>query len=117
MAARARQAGLPVPAGQVDSATVLGLLCSPGFSTKDDTDRASGRGVGMAVVKETVERLSGTITLDSEPGHGTRFTIQLPLTLAIADALIGRVGDRIVRGAAKRRARGDRGRVGGRPAD
>jgi two-component system chemotaxis sensor kinase CheA len=92
VAARARQAGLPVPAGQVDSATVLALLCSPGFSTKDDTDRASGRGVGMSVVKETVERLSGTITLDSEPGHGARFTIQLPLTLAIADALIGRVG-------------------------
>ena len=92
VAARARQAGLPVPAGQVDSATVLALLCSPGFSTKDDTDRASGRGVGMSVVKETVERLSGTITLDSEPGQGTRFTIQLPLTLAIADALIGRVG-------------------------
>ena len=94
------------PPGQVDSATVLALLCSPGFSTKDDADRASGRGVGMAVVKETVERLSGTITLDSEPGQGTRFTIQLPLTLAIADALIGRVGDRILRRAAERSARG-----------
>jgi two-component system chemotaxis sensor kinase CheA len=46
----------------------------------------------MAVVKETVERLSGTMTLESEPGAGTRFIIQLPLTLAIADALIGRVG-------------------------
>ncbi len=90
--ARARQAGLPVPAGQVDSNALLALLCSPGFSTKDEADRASGRGVGMAVVKETVERLSGTIALDSEAGVGTRFTIQLPLTLAIADALIGRVG-------------------------
>jgi two-component system, chemotaxis family, sensor kinase CheA len=92
VAARARRAGLPVPAGTLDSATVLALLCSPGFSTKDDTDRASGRGVGMAVVKDTVERLSGTMTMESTPGHGTRFTIQLPLTLAIADALIGRVG-------------------------
>jgi len=46
----------------------------------------------MAVVKDTVERLSGTIALDSEPGQGTRFTIRLPLTLAIADALLGRVG-------------------------
>ncbi len=90
--ARARQAGLPVPAGQVDANALLALLCSPGFSTKDETDRASGRGVGMAVVKETVERLSGTIALDSQAGVGTRFTIQLPLTLAIADALIGRVG-------------------------
>jgi two-component system chemotaxis sensor kinase CheA len=92
VAARARRAGLPIPAGALDSAAVLALLCSPGFSTKDDADRASGRGVGMAVVKDTVERLSGTITLQSEPGQGTRFTIQLPLTLAIADALIGRVG-------------------------
>jgi two-component system chemotaxis sensor kinase CheA len=92
VAARARRAGLAVPAGALDPAAVLALLCSPGFSTKDDADRASGRGVGMAVVKETVERLSGTITLHSEPGQGTRFTIQLPLTLAIADALIGRVG-------------------------
>ncbi|HEY2149152.1 MAG TPA: chemotaxis protein CheW, partial [Vicinamibacterales bacterium] len=90
--ARARQAGLPVPVGQLDSNAVLALLCAPGFSTKDEADRASGRGVGMAVVKETVERLSGTIALDSEAGVGTRFTIQLPLTLAIADALIGRVG-------------------------
>ncbi|HEY1911052.1 MAG TPA: chemotaxis protein CheA, partial [Vicinamibacterales bacterium] len=90
--ARARQAGLPVPAGQLDANAVLALLCAPGFSTKDEADRASGRGVGMAVVKETVERLSGTIALDSEAGVGTRFTIQLPLTLAIADALIGRVG-------------------------
>jgi two-component system chemotaxis sensor kinase CheA len=89
---RARLAGLPVPAGPADPATVLALLCSPGFSTKDDADRASGRGVGMAVVKDTVERLSGSMTLESEPGNGTRFRIQLPLTLAIADALIGRVG-------------------------
>jgi len=92
VAARARRAGLPVPEGTLDSAAVLALLCSPGFSTKDDADRASGRGVGMSVVKETVERLSGTIAFDSQPGQGTRFTIQLPLTLAIADALLGRVG-------------------------
>ena len=46
----------------------------------------------MAVVKDTVERLSGSIALESTPGQGTRFTIQLPLTLAIADALIGRIG-------------------------
>jgi two-component system chemotaxis sensor kinase CheA len=92
VAARARQAGHHVPAGEVDSAALLALLCAPGFSTKDDADRASGRGVGMAVVKETVERLSGTVALDSEAGAGTRFTIQLPLTLAVADALIGLVG-------------------------
>jgi two-component system chemotaxis sensor kinase CheA len=93
VAARARAAGLPVPAGTPDPATLLALLCAPGFSTKDDADRASGRGVGMAVVKQTIEQLSGTMTLETEPGVGTRFLLQLPLTLAIADALIGRVGD------------------------
>jgi len=90
---KARQAGLIVPPGPLDAAAVLGLLCSPGFSTKEETDRASGRGVGMAVVKAMVEGLSGTMALDTEPGHGTRFIIRLPVTLAITDALIGRVGE------------------------
>ena len=89
---KARQAGLSVPSGPLDAAAVLGLLCSPGFSTKEETDRASGRGVGMAVVKAMVEELSGTMALDTEPGQGTRFIIRLPVTLAITDALIGRVG-------------------------
>src|SRR5262245_51778698 len=90
--ARARAIGLPVPGDTPDAAPLLSLICAPGFSTKADTDRASGRGVGMAVVKSTVEQLAGTMTLDTTPGSGTRFTIQLPLTLAITDALIGRVG-------------------------
>jgi two-component system chemotaxis sensor kinase CheA len=92
VAAKAAQAGIALPAGPLDDATLLSVLCAPGFSTKDETDRASGRGVGMAVVKETIEDLSGTMTLDTTPGEGTRFIIQLPVTLAITDALIGRVG-------------------------
>ena len=89
---KARKAGMSVPPGPLDASAILALLCSPGFSTKDETDRASGRGVGMAVVKATVEELSGTMSLDTEPGQGTRFVIRLPVTLAISDALIGRVG-------------------------
>ena len=89
---KAQQAGMSVPAGSLDAPAVLTLLCSPGFSTKEETDRASGRGVGMAVVKAMVEELSGTIALDTQPGQGTRFIIRLPVTLAITDALIGRVG-------------------------
>ncbi len=89
---KAREAGLAIPAGTLDASDILNILCAPGFSTKRETDRESGRGVGMAVVKETIEELSGTITLDTEPGQGTRYTLQLPVTLAIADALIGRVG-------------------------
>ena len=89
---KAREAGLTIPAGTLDVSDILNILCAPGFSTKRETDRESGRGVGMAVVKETIEQLSGTVTLDTEPGQGTRYILQLPVTLAIADALIGRVG-------------------------
>ena len=83
---------MTVPTGPLDASAILALLCSPGFSTKEETDRASGRGIGMAVVKATVEELSGTISLETERGQGTRFIIRLPVTLAISDALIGRVG-------------------------
>ena len=91
--ARAHAIGLPVLTDHPDGATLLSLICAPGFSTKADPDRASGRGVGMAVVKATVEQLAGTLSLVTEPDAGTRFVIDLPLTLAITDALIGRVGD------------------------
>jgi two-component system chemotaxis sensor kinase CheA len=92
VAQKAQHAGIQLPPEPLDSAALLAVLCAPGFSTKDETDRASGRGVGMAVVKETVEELSGTMSIETQPGEGTRFIIQLPVTLAITDALIGRVG-------------------------
>lgn len=91
VAARARAVGIPVPA-QLDNAALLAIICSPGFSTREESDRGAGRGVGMAVVKTTAEQLSGTVSLETQPGAGTRFTISLPLTLAITDALIVRVG-------------------------
>ena len=94
VAARARAMGLEVPPGPLDGRTILDLICAPGFSTRDETDRASGRGVGMAVVKTTVEELNGTLTLQTAPGEGTRFVIELPLTLSITDAIIAHVGDR-----------------------
>jgi len=90
--ARARAAGLPVPPGSADAATLLDLLCAPGFSTRDESDRASGRGVGMSVVQSAVAQLSGTLRLETEKGTGTRFVIELPVTLAITDALIATVG-------------------------
>ncbi len=75
-----------------DLATILDVICSPGFSTREQADLTSGRGVGMAVVKNTVTELGGSLAFDTEVGKGTRFIIQLPLTLAIADALIVSVG-------------------------
>lgn len=94
VAARARRAGLLAEDATLDAADVLDVICAPGFSTREETDRASGRGVGMAVVKSTVEDLNGTLSLESTPGEGTRFVIELPVTLSIADALIAHVGDR-----------------------
>jgi len=93
IAERARALGLIAGDVRPDEALLLKLICAPGFSTRDEADRVSGRGVGMDVVGNTVKELGGTMTLATEKHRGTRFTIELPLTLAIADALIASVGD------------------------
>jgi len=95
VAARARGLGLIDDDVAIDIRTALDIICSPGFSTREQADLTSGRGVGMAVVKNTVHELGGLLTLESKVGEGTRFTIQLPLTLAIADALIVSAGEQI----------------------
>lgn len=68
------------------------LLCRPGFSTAERVTATSGRGVGMDVVKNWVESVGGSLRITSEPGQGTRTTLRLPLTLAILQALLVRVG-------------------------
>jgi two-component system, chemotaxis family, sensor kinase CheA len=93
VARRARELQLPVP-DVLDDDAVLDLLSAAGFSTRDETDRGSGRGVGMTVVRSTVQQLDGRMWLHTEPGRGTRFTIELPLTLSITEAMIATVGDR-----------------------
>jgi two-component system chemotaxis sensor kinase CheA len=92
VAVRARAAGLLGPNAALDPSTLLNIICAPGFSTRDQADRVSGRGIGMDVVLSTVEGLGGTLTLDTQRGRGTHFTIELPLTLAIVDALIVTAG-------------------------
>jgi two-component system chemotaxis sensor kinase CheA len=89
---RARSSGMSVPDGPLDARTLLDIICASGFSTREEADRGSGRGVGMAVVRSTVEALGGTLGLRSEPGRGTSFEMTLPLTLAITDAIIAHVG-------------------------
>jgi two-component system, chemotaxis family, sensor kinase CheA len=88
VAARAKDRGLIDSNTPLDDTKLLEVICSPGFSTRDQIDRGSGRGVGMDVVRNTVEELGGTLALETDIGVGTRFTIKLPLTLAIADAII-----------------------------
>ena len=88
VAAKARTLGLLSDGEVFDDAELLEVLCSPGFSTREEADKTSGRGVGMDVVRRNTDELGGTITLRTELGKGTTFVISLPLTLAIADALI-----------------------------
>ena len=85
---RANSRGLNPGNAEIDDAALLDLLCTPGFSTRDEADRESGRGVGMDVVKKAIEELGGHISLATKLGEGTTFTIELPLTLAVAEALI-----------------------------
>ncbi len=89
---KASRMGLPLPSNtrNPDNASILKILCASGFSTRDDADRAAGRGIGMAIVADTIRELGGSLTLESEKGRGTQFTLRLPLTLAIADAIIFR---------------------------
>jgi two-component system chemotaxis sensor kinase CheA len=89
---RAHERGLLPAKTSLDPSAVLDVIASPGFSTTDEADMASGRGVGMSVVVSTIRGLGGELTVDSDPGAGTRFVIELPLTLMIADALLVEVG-------------------------
>ncbi|MDH5543271.1 MAG: hybrid sensor histidine kinase/response regulator [Nitrospinota bacterium] len=70
----------------------LNLVMAPGFSTAEKTTDISGRGVGMDVVRNNVLKLNGTISITTEIGKGTTFSIKLPLTVAIIQALMVKVG-------------------------
>ena len=91
--AKARALGLAVPeTGDVGNDDLLRILCAPGFSTAEQVTDVSGRGVGMDAVAAKIRALGGAIDMQTRVGHGTTFTLRLPLTLAIAQALRVRVG-------------------------
>jgi two-component system chemotaxis sensor kinase CheA len=69
------------------------VIFQAGFSTAKEVTSLSGRGVGMDVVKRTIEELRGKIDIASTPGQGTELTLRLPLTLAIIDGLLVRIGN------------------------
>lgn len=77
---------------EVDEEELMGLLFHAGFSTAEKITEVSGRGVGLDVVKSKIQALNGSVSVESELGKGTVFTIKLPLTLAIIQALLVRVG-------------------------
>ena len=74
---------------------ILSIIMMPGFSTSKEVTTTSGRGVGMDVVKKNVEKLNGTVEIDTKKGQGTRIRIKIPLTLAIIQALLVKVGGEI----------------------
>jgi two-component system chemotaxis sensor kinase CheA len=74
---------------------IIELIFTPGFSTAEQITDVSGRGVGMDVVKKNILRLKGVFDVDSQQGVGTTFTMKLPLTLAIIQALLVRVADEL----------------------
>jgi two-component system chemotaxis sensor kinase CheA len=94
---RARQQGLwnEQESGSLDEATALNLIFRPGFSTADQITEVSGRGVGLDVVQSIVQRLKGTVQVETRSGQGTTFRLCLPLTLAIIKALLFRVEHRL----------------------
>jgi two-component system chemotaxis sensor kinase CheA len=84
--------GLVQPGVQLTDSEVFSLIFEPGFSTAEKVTDISGRGVGMDVVKKHIQKLRGTIDIQSAPGKGTTFRLKLPLTLAIIDGLVVGVG-------------------------
>jgi len=90
--AKARERRLVDGDRNLSDAEVFALIFEPGFSTAEQVTDISGRGVGMDVVRRSVDSLRGRIEVTSEPGKGTTFSIQLPLTLAITDGMLVRVG-------------------------
>lgn len=83
---------IPADAALTD-AEIDALLFLPGFSTASQVSALSGRGVGMDVVRQAIQSLGGRVTIQSAPGQGTRFSISLPLTLAVLDGMVVSVAD------------------------
>jgi len=94
---KARSIGLVAPGVEMEREDILNLIFAPGFSTAEKVTAVSGRGVGMDVVRRNIERLRGKIEIETAVGAGSTFRIKLPLTMAIIDGLVVRVGaDRFI---------------------
>jgi two-component system chemotaxis sensor kinase CheA len=91
--AKAEEQGLIAPGAAMTDHEIHQLLFHPGFSTAQTVSALSGRGVGMDVVKRTIEAMRGSIDLSTKLGQGTTVTLRLPLTLAIIEGLLIRVGE------------------------
>lgn len=94
--AKARENGLLTkPESEYTDKEIFQMIMLPGFSTNKEVTEYSGRGVGMDVVRKNIEKVGGSITIHSEFGKGTTFTIKIPLTLAIVDGMNLAVGNTV----------------------
>lgn len=91
--AKAIENGLITPESNLSDEDIDNLIFHPGFSTADKISDISGRGVGMDVVKRSIQALGGRISITSKPGKGSVFTMSLPLTLAVLDGMVVTVAD------------------------
>lgn len=92
--AKAEKNGLLAkPSNEYTEREIQNMILLPGFSTNEVVTEYSGRGVGMDVVKKNIEKVGGTISVESKLGQGTTFVIKIPLTLAIIDGMEVKVGD------------------------
>ena len=89
---KARERGIVSPEQQLSDDEIHQLIFAPGFSTAEQITDISGRGVGMDVVRRNVEQLRGKIEIENRPGQGATIRVRLPLTLAIIDGMLVRVG-------------------------
>ena len=87
--------GILHPGKNLTDVEAFQLIFEPGFSTAEKITNVSGRGVGLDVVKTHIEKLNGTVTISSQQNVGSKFTIRLPLTLAIIQGLLVRVGKEV----------------------
>jgi two-component system chemotaxis sensor kinase CheA len=91
--ARALERGLIAPDAALTEKDLYALIFAPGFSTASAVSDVSGRGVGLDVVKQAIDALRGVVEIESARGRGTTITLSLPLTLAIIDGFLTRIGD------------------------
>jgi chemosensory pili system protein ChpA (sensor histidine kinase/response regulator) len=92
---RAVALGLVTPKQELSDEQALQLILEPGFSTAGKVTQSAGRGVGMDVVATEIKKLGGSLYTETWAGKGTKFTVRLPFTLAISQALVTRVGDEL----------------------
>jgi chemosensory pili system protein ChpA (sensor histidine kinase/response regulator) len=92
---KAIERGLMRPDAQLSDRDLFAFVTETGFSTAEKLTQVAGRGVGMDVVANEIRQLGGSLSIDSQRGRGTEFTIRLPFTLAVTQAILVRLGDQV----------------------